>query len=910
MKTFLQDVVTQFDIDSIDNYSFIFPSKRAGLFFKRELLNQIEGTIISPEIVSIEEFIESVSELITINNTESLFVLYEVYLLQTSKEEKDSFEDFSKWAQMLIQDFNEIDRYDIDSNQIFNYLASIKELEHWSKNLTNSDIVSNYLEFWNSLEALYISFSKNLLENKKGYQGLVYKTAKNNISEYIKNTNKTHVFIGFNALNTCEEIIFKKFKASKVGLFFWDIDSFFYQQKFHSAGKFIRSFKEKNLVDEAAVTTLKKNYTQPKSIEVYGTQKNVAQAKLVGQILKNIDANKLSKTALVLGDETLLLPILGSLPENVSNVNITMGLPLNLSSLCHLFHLIFKLKTRKEDQIYYKDLFSILSNDYIQPIIYSGKKDFTVEALKSSNEVYFTLVQIYDSFPESKSILSAIFSKDLTVKEALENFHFLINAIKDDIVNDASKTIDLEYLYKFNNIFTQLIDLNEKFSHLDTITGLYELFKELVSKETLDIKGEALEGLQIMGMLESRVLDFETVILTSVNEGILPSGKSNNSFIPFDLKTEYGLPTYSDKDAVYTYHFYHLLQRAKNVHIIYNTEMDALLGGEKSRFIHQLETEGVHQIKQHIISAKIPTYAEDLKKISKTPAVLSAIEQLAQKGFSPSSLTNYMRNPIDFYYEKILGVKKQEEIEETIAANTLGTIVHEVLEDFYMPFISTLLEVDKLEHLKDQIHQRVSFYFEKFYENGDVTKGINLIIFEIAKRYILNFLNFEISELKKGHQIKIIALEQKNELVLNLPTVNFPVKIRGTVDRVDEFNGITRIIDYKTGKVTQDKVRIKDWESITLDYDKYSKPFQILIYALMMKPTNDIKLPIQAGIISFKNLKAGFIPFQKQISYGKYSDSLDSEILENFKKELIGLIEEICNKTIDFKEKEIPTFNF
>ncbi|PSG90458.1 PD-(D/E)XK nuclease family protein [Aurantibacter aestuarii] len=909
MKTFLHDVVCQLDVKNINAYTFIFPSKRAGVFFKKELLSHISGTVISPLILSIEEFIEEVSGTITISNTVALFILYDVYLKTPSKLPKDNFYAFSKWAQLIIQDFNEIDRYNINSSQIFNYLASIKEIEHWSKNLNQSELIYNYLEFWNSLELLYNNFSETLLDQAKAYQGLVYKVAKNNIDDYIKETNKTHVFVGFNALNTCEEIIFKSFKQSDKALFFWDLDEYFYNKKNHSAGKFIRSFKENNLFETNDLTKLPNYYTHKKDISIYGTQKSVGQAKLVGQILDSLDTENISKTALVLGDENLLLPVLGSIPKSVNNINITMGLPLNLSSFYHLFLLIFNVKSSKETHIFYKDLFNIISNEYLRPIFISDSIDVVLTNLKQSNEVFYTLEKVCLFFPKNEDFLKAIFYKDNNVTDSIHQFLFIINVLKDELTLRPNSAIELEYLYKFNQVFEQLLDLNKTYKHITSISILFELFKELVSNETLDIKGEPLQGLQIMGMLESRVLDFENVIITSVNEGILPSGKSDNSFIPFDLKTEYGLPTYTDKDAVYTYHFYHLLQRAKNVHIIYNTEMDALLGGEKSRFIHQLETEQLHNIQHHILSADIPTYIETPNHIIKTPLVLSSIKQLAQKGFSPSSLTNYIRNPLDFYYDKVLGIQKEDNIEEVVAANTLGTIVHEVLEVFYKPFEGKILEVEPLEALKTKIDATVLMYFEKIYKNGDVTKGKNLIIFEVAKRYVLNFLNFEIAELKNGHEIKIIALELKNEIILDVEPLNFPIKIKGTVDRIDEFNGITRIIDYKTGSVKQDKVRVMNWEDISLDYDKYSKPFQILTYALMMSQSAPLKFPLQAGIISFKNLKSGFLPFQKQISYGKYDDFISQETLNDFKQELCKLILEICDEKTDFVEKEIKSFS-
>jgi ATP-dependent helicase/nuclease subunit B len=410
-----------------------------------------------------------------------------------------------------------------------------------------------------------------------------------------------------------------------------------------------------------------------------------------------------------------------------------------------------------------------------------------------------------------------------------------------------------------------------------------------------------------MGMLESRVLDFETVIISSVNEGILPSGKTNNSFIPFDVKVENNLPTYKEKDAVYAYHFYRLLQRAKNVYILYNTEIDALKGGEKSRFITQLEIEGIHKIKHTIVSPNVPIVEKKLKQIPKTSLVIEALKKLALKGFSPSSLTNYMRNPIDFYYEKVLGIRQFDAVEENIAANTLGSVIHNTLEDFYKPLEGDLLTLNHLKIFKTKIKDTITKHFKDLYKDGDFTKGKNLIIFEIAQRYILNFITTEIESLKKGHHIKIIAIEANEKIEIKIEELNFPIKLSGKVDRIDEFNGITRVIDYKSGKVEQNKVEIVNWEDLTTDYDKYSKSFQILCYAYMMHQKKHITLPIEAGIISFKNLNAGYLKFGKKAStHSRIRNQLiTEETINKFEIELKKLIIEICNPNNDFIEKEL-----
>jgi hypothetical protein len=534
-----------------------------------------------------------------------------------------------------------------------------------------------------------------------------------------------------------------------------------------------------------------------------------------------------------------------------------------------------------------------------------------IDTIKSNNLIYLSLDRLKE-LAENKhnALIDILFLKwNEHIEETLKNCSNLILIIKSYLdKNKSSNLLSLEYLYRFNELFNELIRLNSKYNYISDISALYSIYKELLNTETLDFKGEPLQGLQIMGMLESRVLDFETIIISSVNEGILPAGKSNNSFIPFDVKLENSLPTYKEKDAVYTYHFYRLLQRAKNIHILYNTEADVLTGGEKSRFITQLEIENKHELTHKIITPTVPKLIQNPMTIKKTPEVIDVIKKVAEKGFSPSSLTNYIRNPIDFYYQKILNIKEYDDAEETVAANTLGTVIHNTLEDFYSPLIDKFLTIEHIKDMKLKVDKTVKHHFKSVYKEGDITKGKNLIVFEIAKRYISNFLDLEILDIKAGNQIKIKDIEADSSINLDIPELAFPIKINGKVDRVDEYNGETRIIDYKTGKVLQNEVEIVNWEDITSDYKKYSKSFQILTYALMMLESNQIQLPIEAGIISFKNLKSGFLKFSQKDKVGAYAKkntTISIETIDNFRIQLINLIKEISNPNIPFTEKEI-----
>ncbi|MGB6269202.1 MAG: PD-(D/E)XK nuclease family protein [Olleya sp.] len=915
MTSFIADVLK--DLKNKDaNFSeliFILPSRRAGVFLRRELSLLINKTIFSPKIISIENFVEELSQLKSITNTELLFKFYNTYKALTPEKDQEGFDSFSKWAQIILQDFNEIDRYLVPQKKIFDYLKAIKDLEHWSLQPNQTEVVSSYLKFWDKLNNYYTNFTQSLIAKKKGYQGLLYREAFENIEAYINSTTNKHVFLGFNALNEAEKTIIQELLQNDLASIYWDIDSHFIENQIHDAGLFIRQHKTNwSYFKKAPFNWVNNHYKQPKNISIFGVPKNIGQAKAIGSILEDLsifDAS-LKNTALVLGDENLLIPVLNSIPKSVDTLNITMGFPLKTIPLASLFEHLFALQKKNSTTFYYKDVISILSHQFIQPLFKNGSAIAMVELINKNNLVYLTEERLIAICQEEKNVLQVLFSNwNNNPKTALNSCFKLIKTIKEQLTEDKKKNqLGLEYLYRFNTLFNEVLRLNDAYQHIKDIKELYSIYKELLSSETLDFQGEPLQGLQIMGMLESRVLDFETVIISNVNEGILPSGKTNNSFIPFDVKLENKLPTYKEKDAVYTYHFYHLLQRAKNIFILYNTEIDTLVGGEKSRFINQLELEGIHTINHKILTPKVPNYKKELTAIVKTDAVISQLKTIAEKGFSPSSLTSYIRNPIDFYYQKLLGISDLEELEETIAANTLGTVVHNTLETLYLPFVGQLLTVEKTKKLKPKIDVYITKYFKEEYKEGDMSKGKNLIVFEIAKRYVHNFLNLEIKSLEKGNTIKIIALEAKVEHVsIQIEGLNFPIQLKGTVDRIDEFNGTTRIIDYKTGKVDQSKVSIVNWEDLLTDYTKYSKSFQVLMYAYILQKAKLVSLPLEAGIISFKNLGLGFIPFTKKTSSHSINNDtlITKEMLDLFEIELKNLILEICNPEINFIEKEL-----
>ncbi len=916
MKSFLQQVVDDLlkDYNSLDDLILILPSKRAGTILRTTLANTAEKTIFSPKIYSIESFVEQISKLQTASNMEQLFTLYEAYASMEYRE-KDNFYTFSKWGQTLLQDFNEIDRYLIDTKDIFSYLADIQEINHWSLQKEKSELVTNYIKFWNNLEPLYNTFNNLLTAQKLGHQGLIYRTACERLKDYLDiNKTKTHIFIGFNALNTAESYIIQEILAKTKADIFWDGDTYFVEDPIHDAGYFFRQHLNTwPWLKGKALKGVESNYLSHKNIKIIGVPKNVSQAKYVGNLLLqlNVEDNTILKnTAIILGDETLLNPLLNSIPSELDAVNITMGYPLKNTPLASLFSQYFSIHIKKDSQgWYFQDMLDFLSHPYIQ-ILCAGnqqnKANRISEAIRTKNWAFISSDNLRSLGEGSEDLLNLLFfSEEVSATTFISKCHQIIQILRERFVL-SKDALGLEYLYKFYSLFNQLRDMVEQYSFANDLKSLESLYLEIVRNETLDFQGEPLEGLQIMGMLESRVLDFETIILTSVNEGILPSGKSNNSFIPFDLKKYYKLPTYKEKDAIYTYHFYHLLQRAKNIYLVYNTEPDVLEGGEKSRLLTQMLTDEnkLPEITEIIAAPEISPSIKVVQTIAKDAGLMEMIKAHAAKGFSPTSLSNYIRNPIDFYKRNLLGIDDIQEVEETVANNTFGTIVHDTLEDLYKPYLNTYLEESMLEEMKKQVRPLVIGHFAKSFSDGDISRGKNLIAYNVVVRYLENFLNLELAEVGQ-HQIKILGIEEKLHMDIHVPGLDFPVSLKGKLDRIDEKDGVIRIIDYKTGSVTGSQVEIVEWEDVIGDYN-YSKAFQLLCYALMFNHIKPIT-SLEAGIISFKNLGSGLLKFGLKEKKGSRikDNSITQETIAQFMDYIKILIYEIGDPQVPFTEKEV-----
>lgn len=905
MQTFITETLNTIltKQNSFENTVFVLPSQRAGVFVKQALKETVDVGFL-PSILNIEQFIEEVSELHKVDSVQLLFHFYAIY--KKAESEPEEFENFISWAFTVVQDFNEVDQHLINSKDIFTYLKDIQRLKNWSvkKPFEETKMVKNHFSFLEKLEIYYTEFYKFLLEKQLGYQGLIYREATKKIETYInKNKHKNFVFMGFNALNKAEEYLFQKMLATGNTDVYWDIDSSFLENN-HQAGTFIRKYKsEWKYYLTNPIATVSSNFELEKNIEVIGASKNTTQIKYAGELLNKLPNH--NKTAYVLADESLLPITLNSLPKKVEAINITMGYPLKDIPTTSLFTSIFqlfltqtKLNKTHSEQFYYKDVLQFFKHASIQPLLIDNENNlFDTISIKiaEDNDAFISKTQIASFLiPLEKQIRETLIDIFLPIEKTQDFIQRILNLIA--VLKEKANPLEKEYLFRFYTVFSQLHTFQNEYSFLKTFKTIHQLFNQLLNTETISFKGEPLQGLQLMGMLETRVLDFENVIITSVNENILPKNSAQNTFIPFDVKLEFGLPTYREKDAIFSYHFFRLLQRAKNIYLLYNSESDTFGGGEKSRFIAQLLNlkDGIKELQ---ISPKVKTEKTEVKKIEKTAEIISILEEVAKKGFSPSALTNYLYNPYQFYTQKILKLSEYNEVEETVASNTMGTIIHDTLDALYQPYIGKYLTSKDIKVMFAKVDELVSFYFKKHFHNSDVFTGKNRLIFEVSKDYVNRFLENEKQLISENNQLKIIATEQNLETIIEIEGFNFPIKIRGQVDRIDELNGITRIIDYKTGKVEASSLKVLDVSSIA--DEKYSKAIQVLLYGYMYSKSNTINNTIESGIISFKNLKSGLI----KVDFGKSDYEITEQRIDDFIDAIKELIKEIFDNSIPFTEK-------
>ncbi len=935
MEPFLKlvaDYVFQHYKDNVENVCIILPSKRAALFLKNHLYNAFNQAFWIPEIKSAEEFIEDLSGLSKADEIDLLAILYESYL-HCNLSNPETFDKFSRWGYLLLQDFNEIDRYLIDSKHIYENLKNIKEIENWS--LGNEELSKtqlNYLEFMGNIGLIYKHYTARLLSLGIGYQGLIYRNA---VKYYENNPlleNYTKIlFCGFNALNAAETKIYAALQKNKKAEFLWDIDEYYFKNQMQEAGLFLRRniqhFGQENL------SFINTHFKEAKNIYVTAVAGQTGQAQLVhNEILTLINNGiNLSKVAVVLANENLLWPVLKLLPKEVEEVNITMEYPLRYTSVYGFLELLINLQvsyknaSNKSPAIYYKDFLSIIRHPFFTDLIKIYNADFNINDAVSKvgegNIIYIS--------PASLAKLANCKSPELLNifypwKDVSEGNNFLLNLIKAVrnfyVQNNDTRlvTLELEHLEVIIKSFYRLQEVIHQYSYFNEFKSYKYLFMQTVGASSVPFIGEPLTGLQIMGVLETRTLDFEYIIMVGVNEGVLPSGKSINSFLPNDLKRVFNLPLYYEKDAIYAYHFYRLLQRAHTIHLIHDSQTDEMGKGEKSRFITQLVYElkiyqPLHKITESAAASASIGVADSVIEIEKTdnvlhPILLKATDSSDYGGLSPSALNMFKDCTLRYYFRYGAGLKETVEVEESAEANTFGTILHLALENLYKPLIGkNLIEKDIVEQ-KRKVEDVVLTAFKQHYKEEDSLVGKNYLQYEVLKVYAHRQLSNDISSVKtlaeQNKTLSIIALESSYTGSIDVK-INNEIKkvlVRGTIDRIDRYGEFIRLLDYKNSVKNTDKFKFTGFADVFTN-DEYNKQFQLLMYSwLLTKNKPEYITDLLPGIIAFKDYSNE--PHYLRVAGKGNGDyfKLNTDFLSDFENELIKLAEAIFNKSEKFTQ--------
>ena len=890
MHNFLQDVVKRVSSSKIpfSEYTFILPNKRSALFLKKEISRFQNADIISPKIFEIDEFMQHISGFEKIEETELYFDFYKCYLENNSKEnEIQPFDDFINWAKLMLIDFNEIDRELCETQKLFDYVNAFKDLNHWSFEEKETELLKKYISFWRNLKPYYNSLTKILFAKKRGYQGKIYREATKSIKEFIKKNNiVNHIFLGFNALSKSESFIIQNIiEQNESNHIFWDIDNTLISSEYNNSSFFIKSYlKNWNYYKTKKYELISDEYQKEKDISVIGSAKSVTQLKYIGSLIQGMSKEDQNKTAIVLSDESLLIPMLNSLPIITGNVNITMGYPIEYTATNSFFKSLFKLQYSKRKEFYYKDVVSILQNELLDSFF--EKDNNILELLEKNNLIYVSLKDLIELDKKNEKVYNLMFNPWKKPKEAIQNCIELIKEIKKEI--KKGDKIHANLIYHIENIFLELENYINFNDYIKSIKSLDTIYTELLKTCKSPFESSNYNGIQIMGMLETRLLNFDNIFIISMNEGILPKGKINNSYIPFEIKKKFGLNTHFEKDAIFSYHFFRLIKGARKIVITHNTEPDLKGGGEISRFIRQIDAEGIHKINFHTIISKkkIITTKQDYKK---TDLVLNKFEEILEKGISASMLNLFLIDKSKFFERYILEIRDKN-IEEIAKANTLGNIVHDTIEELYTPLLNKNLSVKQLIKIKKIIKKTVGKKIKKYVNIKSIERGKNIIIANTAVDYVKRLIERDIRLCKEGNKIKVLEVEKDftNEIVSG----EKKVKIKGKIDRIDLINDEIRLIDYKTGKlIEKNKINIKTFEDIKNEKGIYA--LQLLFYAIGVK--DNYKQAIYGEIISSRDTLNNCNVLH--INGNKY---FNKDIIEKGKNYIFEIINQIMDKEKTF----------
>ena len=891
MEKFLEKIadrlIEQHGAD-FSNVIVVLPARRARLFLLKYLNEKLQRAFWTPQCLVMPEFVELLASAKIASRHALVLALYDCYRNVHSSPE--SFDTFSKWSSVALKDFNDIDVSLANAGQVFSDLREIREIENWSFNSTQlSAAQESYLRFWNELGELYDAFTAyQLRENTWTYGGML-RSLLTTLRVADGEVKGKHIYLaGIAAYSSAESALLKELNEIASVEIFWDVDAYYVDDAMHEAGFFAR----KGRLVWGRLDWLGQDIVSGrKNIHIYEATTAIGQVYGAASLLKKMQAEELNEACVVLADETLLEPLIASLGELPVPVNLSLGIPLRNSSLSKWISALFNIKTKaREHGIYHKGFL-----EWIELSRSLGLPDAVCESIRKHilGEVWIYLAESnMHELSETHEPVRPFLDLLRDQPDTLLFLQKLKGTISRSVIDDTNDEWILLARHKVSGVMDELELLLRKHKFLSDFGALSSLWNMLVSQERITFEGEPVDGLQVLGMVETRALDFRNIIFIGANEDTLPGNAPAQSFIPFDVRSLYGLPLPDEREAMFAYTFYRVLQRSENVDLFYSSISSDFRGTEQSRFITQLESElpavnpgaNITRVKMKLNEG---TSSGNEQFILNDDFARKRMDELFSNGLSPSAINKFNTCPLDFYYRYIMGLGEEDVLEEQMSSATFGSVVHHVLENFYLRFKGSYPSVKDYDELKNSLDLYLAAAFEREYSKSSMKYGFNYLAGAVAKDMLLRIINFETGLLKKrnteGIQPVLIDVEfpLQRDIDVSKYDWNRPIRLRGKGDRIENVAGKTLILDYKTGKVEEKDVNFNSSIESLVSENRSGKQLQLLAYIYMFTSAGSSPENIRAGFYSFMSHSKGFM------FLGGDDDTVTQAMLDDFERAMV-----------------------
>ena len=941
MTPFLQQIASLFYQQygaEVSRLAFVFPNRRTGLFFQKYLSEVADKPLFSPTILTINDLFVQLSGKQTADRINMLFMLYDIYVRHSGSTE--TFDEFLYWGEMLLNDFDDVDKYMADARMLFTNVTDLREIENdfsfldaeqiaairtfWSSFYPKGDSPNQeeFLAVWKILYTLYNDLRDALAAEGRGYEGMIFRE----VVEQMEQNNCCDlpytkvVFVGLNALSVAEERFLIQLQKRGIADFYWDYAS----DKVTDPNNKASYFVERNLKNFPSQYPLPTEEKVDTEIEVIGIPSGIGQAKQVYTLLNELckedemSPEEALRTAIILPDEHLLIPVLNAIPEQIRRINVTMGYPLAGTPVASLMEYILALQKNvryvdRQPVFYFRDVLPILNHRYISSIC-PEIVNALVKDIAENNRIYISAADLGKT-----DLLSVLFLPVTDVntfsdylinvlQELNKVMHALSSGEEEEDATQRTNDLEQEFIFHYFTTVNRMKEIMQDAGIEMKIDTYFRLLKRVTDTITIPFRGEPLSGLQIMGVLETRALDFDRLIILSMNEGIFPLRKAANSFIPYNLRRGFGLPTYEHQDSVWAYHFYRLIYRASHVSLLYDTRSNGLQTGEVSRFVHQLHYHYEVPLQNKLVvynvsSAKTP--ALQVKKTDEVMQRLNAFHKGGNRAISASAVNTYLDCPLKFYFSVVEGIQEEEEVSETIESNVFGSILHKVMEELYMPLCGKIVTADLLKAIKKDtpvLTGAIARAFAEIFFMSDVVRpltGQNFLIGEMIRKYVEKILERD----SKLTPFRYIESERKINRLFTLGDNRTEIQLKGFIDRIDEVRDAVRIIDYKSGSGTSVFTSVESLFDKE-DKDRAKAVMQVFMYSWMLGAAPAGKT-IQPGIYYMRTLFSDSFDasVSRRIERTKTEPVTDfSAYSEAFEGELRRCLDEIFGRETPFTQ--------